>query len=71
MPASNQPNRCAKHYTVNAKQHAIKGLNTDAAMIGMGNEKAVALGSASAHDDPLNGLIGGWPFLESAWLEQG
>jgi hypothetical protein len=46
-------------------------VNVDAAMIGMGNEKAVALGSARAHDDPLNGLIGGWPFLDSAWLEQG
>lgn len=45
-------------------------VNTDAAMIGLGNEKAVALGSPTAHDDPLNGLIGGWPFLESAWLEQ-
>lgn len=45
-------------------------VNTDAAMIGLGNEKAVALGSPAAHDDPLNGLIGGWPFLESAWLEQ-
>jgi hypothetical protein len=39
-------------------------------MIGMGNEKAVGLGSEHARDDPLNGLIGGWPFLESAWIEQ-
>jgi ABC-type transport system substrate-binding protein len=46
-------------------------VNTDAAMIGMGNEKAVALGRENVHDDPLNGLIGGWPFLESAWMEQG
>jgi hypothetical protein len=40
-------------------------------MIGLGNEKAVALGRENVHDDPLNGLIGGWPFLESAWIEQG
>jgi ABC-type transport system substrate-binding protein len=46
-------------------------VNTDAAMIGLGNEKAVALGRENVHDDPLNGLIGGWPFLESAWIEQG
>jgi oligopeptide transport system substrate-binding protein len=46
-------------------------VNTDAAMIGLGNEKAVALGRENVHDDPLNGLIGGWPFLESAWMEQG
>ena len=46
-------------------------VNTDAAMIGMGNEKAVALGRENVHDDPLNGLMGGWPFLESAWIEQG
>ena len=46
-------------------------VNTDAAMIGLGNEKAVALGRENVHDDPLNGLIGGWPFLEAAWIEQG
>ncbi len=46
-------------------------VNTDAAMIGLGNEKAVALGRENVHDDTLNGLIGGWPFLESAWIEQG
>ena len=45
-------------------------INTDVGMIGLGNETAVALGSAKAHDDPLNGLIGGWPFLEAAWIEQ-
>ncbi len=44
-------------------------VNTDAAMIGLGNEKAVGLGSEKAHDDPLNGLIGGWPFLEATWME--
>ena len=46
-------------------------INTDVGMIGLGNETAVALGSAKAHDDPLNGLIGGWPFLDAAWIEQG
>jgi ABC-type transport system substrate-binding protein len=46
-------------------------INTDVGMIGLGTVKAVGLGSEKAHDDPLNGLIGGWPFLESAWLEQG
>ncbi|HLL49977.1 MAG TPA: ABC transporter substrate-binding protein, partial [Thermomicrobiales bacterium] len=45
-------------------------VNTDVGMIGIGNEKAVALGRENVHDDPLNGLIGGWPFLESAWIEQ-
>ena len=45
-------------------------INTDAAMIGMGNEKAVGLSRAGVHDDPLNGLIGGWPFLEKAWIEE-
>ncbi|HYO30674.1 MAG TPA: ABC transporter substrate-binding protein [Thermomicrobiales bacterium] len=45
-------------------------VNTDAAMVGMGNEKAVGLSRAGAHDDPLNGLIGGWPFLERAWIEE-
>jgi hypothetical protein len=40
-------------------------------MIGMGNQKAVGLGRETVHDDPLNGLIGGWPFLDSAWIEQG
>ncbi|MBW3632000.1 MAG: ABC transporter substrate-binding protein [Chloroflexi bacterium] len=45
-------------------------VNTDAAMIGIGNEKAVALGRENAHNDPLNGLLGGWPFLEAAWIEQ-
>ena len=45
-------------------------VNTDAAMIGMGSEKAVGLGRENVHDDPLNGLIGGWPFLETAWIEQ-
>lgn len=44
-------------------------INTDVGMIGMGNEKAVALGVDTAHDDPLNGLMGGWPFLEAAWIE--
>jgi ABC-type transport system substrate-binding protein len=43
-------------------------VNTDAGMIGMGNEKAIGLGRANVHDDPLNGLMGGWPFLESAWI---
>jgi ABC-type oligopeptide transport system substrate-binding subunit len=43
-------------------------VNTDVGMIGMGNEKAVALGLENVHDDPLNGLMGGWPFLESAWI---
>ena len=46
-------------------------VNTDAAMIGIGKAKAVALGRETIHDDPLNGLVGGWPFLESAWIEQG
>ncbi|MDF3040973.1 MAG: peptide transporter substrate-binding protein [Thermomicrobiales bacterium] len=46
-------------------------INTDVGMIGLGNNTAIALGSERAHDDPLNGLIGGWPFLETAWLEQG
>jgi peptide/nickel transport system substrate-binding protein len=45
-------------------------VNADAAMVGMGNEKAVGLSRAGAHDDPLNGLIGGWPFLERAWIEE-
>lgn len=45
-------------------------VNTDVGMIGMGNEKAVALGREIIHDDPLNGLMGGWPFLEAAWIEQ-
>jgi peptide/nickel transport system substrate-binding protein len=45
-------------------------VNTDVGMIGMGNEKAVALGRENVHDDPLNGLMGGWPFLESAWIAQ-
>ncbi len=44
-------------------------INTDVGMIGMGNEKAVALGRDTVHDDPLNGLMGGWPFLEAAWME--
>jgi ABC-type transport system substrate-binding protein len=46
-------------------------VNTDVGMIGMGNEKAVALGRENVHDDPANGLMGGWPFLEAAWIEQG
>lgn len=46
-------------------------VNTDVGMIGMGNEKAVGLGRENVHDDPLNGLIGGWPFLESTWIAQG
>ena len=45
-------------------------INTDAAMIGLGNEKAVGLGRETVHNDPLNGLIGGWPFLDEAWIEQ-
>jgi oligopeptide transport system substrate-binding protein len=45
-------------------------VNTDVGMIGMGNEKAVALGRDTVHDDPANGLMGGWPFLEAAWMEQ-
>ncbi len=45
-------------------------VNTDVGMIGMGNEKAVGLGRENVHDDPLNGLMGGWPFLDSAWMEQ-
>jgi ABC-type transport system substrate-binding protein len=44
-------------------------INTDVGMIGMGNEKAVGLGRENVHDDPLNGLMGGWPFLEAAWME--
>ena len=44
-------------------------VNTDVAMIGLGNEKAAGLGRETAHDDPLNGLMGGWPFLEAAWVE--
>lgn len=44
-------------------------VNTDVFLIGMGNEKAVGLGLANVHDDPLNGLMGGWPFLEAAWME--
>jgi ABC-type transport system substrate-binding protein len=46
-------------------------VNADAAMIGMGNENAVTLGSEKTHDDPLNGLLSFYPFLESAWMEQG
>jgi ABC-type transport system substrate-binding protein len=45
-------------------------VNTDVGMIGIGNEKAVALGRENVHDDPLNGLMGGWPFLEAAWIAQ-
>lgn len=45
-------------------------VNADAAMIGLGNELAIGLSGAGAHDDPLNGLIGGWPFLERAWIEE-
>ncbi|MFT4041019.1 MAG: ABC transporter substrate-binding protein, partial [Thermomicrobiales bacterium] len=44
-------------------------INTDVAMIGLGNEKAVGLGKENVHDDPLNGLMGGWPFLDAAWIE--
>jgi oligopeptide transport system substrate-binding protein len=43
-------------------------VNTDVGMIGMGNQKAFGLGRANVHDDPLNGLMDGWPFLESAWI---
>ena len=46
-------------------------INTDVGLIGMGNEKAVALGRENVHNDPLNVLIGGWPFLDEAWIEQG
>ena len=45
-------------------------VNTDVGMIGMGNQKAVALGRENVHDDPLNGLMDGWPFLEAAWIAQ-
>ncbi|MBA2597956.1 MAG: ABC transporter substrate-binding protein [Chloroflexota bacterium] len=45
-------------------------VNTDVGMIGMGNEITVALGRENVHDDPPNALIGGWPFLEAAWIEQ-
>jgi ABC-type transport system substrate-binding protein len=45
-------------------------VNTDVGMIGIGNEKAVALGRENVHNDPLNGLMGGWPFLEEAWIDQ-
>jgi oligopeptide transport system substrate-binding protein len=45
-------------------------VNTDVGMIGMGNQKAVGLGRDNIHDDPLNGLMDGWPFLESAWIGQ-
>ena len=38
-------------------------------MIGLGNQKAVGLGRENVHDDPLNGLMGGWPFLDAAWIE--
>jgi ABC-type transport system substrate-binding protein len=44
-------------------------VNTDVGMIGMGNEKVIGLGRANVHDDPLNGLMDGWPFLEAAWME--
>lgn len=43
--------------------------NTDVAMLGLGNRKAVALSRDNVHDDPLNGLMGGWPFLEAAWID--
>lgn len=43
-------------------------VNTDVGMIGMGNEKAVALSRPNVHNDPLNVLIGGWPFLDEAWI---
>lgn len=46
-------------------------VNADVGLIGLGNENAVALGRPNVHDDPLNGLMGGWPFLERAWIEQG
>jgi oligopeptide transport system substrate-binding protein len=45
-------------------------VNTDVGMIGIGNRLAVALGHENVHDDPLNGLMDGWPFLESAWMGQ-
>jgi ABC-type transport system substrate-binding protein len=44
-------------------------INTDVGMIGLGNEKAIGLGRDNVHDDPLNGLMGGWPFLDAAWIE--
>ena len=44
-------------------------INTDVGMIGLGNEKAIGLGRENVHDDPLNGLMGGWPFLDAAWIE--
>jgi oligopeptide transport system substrate-binding protein len=61
----NDPERIAAYREI--EELAV---NTDAAMIGMGNQKTVALGRENVHDDPLNGLVGGWPFLESAWIEQ-
>ena len=45
-------------------------VNTDAAMIGLGNSNDVALSQEHMRNDPIDGLMGGWPFLESAWIAQ-
>jgi ABC-type transport system substrate-binding protein len=45
-------------------------VNQDAGMIGLGGRTLVALSQEYAHDDPMNGAMGGWPFLEKAWLSK-
>jgi ABC-type transport system substrate-binding protein len=43
-------------------------VNQDVAMVGLGNPGRAALGREYVRNDPINGIIGGWPFLEAAWL---
>jgi ABC-type transport system substrate-binding protein len=45
-------------------------INQDVGMIGIGGRTLVALSQEYAHDDPMNGAMAGWPFLDRAWLSQ-
>lgn len=43
-------------------------INQDAALIGLGNTTHSALGQEYVVGDALNGMMAGWPFLETAWM---
>jgi ABC-type transport system substrate-binding protein len=41
-------------------------INQDAAIVGLGYHNLVALSQDYMQNDPIDGLMGGWPFLETA-----
>ena len=44
-------------------------INQDVAWVGLNNPQRLALGAANVHDDFISPIYG-WPYLETAWIEE-